>query len=156
MRKNEKMLRGNGKLTSSLHTPSPLLFHYLFHSEITTQASGVTEFKKPNDSETPLLVSKISYKPIGLSSVALSSESSSSSFDSTSSKKGKRSQFEKKLDEFFKHQIESGTSTAYREGFREGNQAVLKYGLKRTLDHIRLTERFPKLRNDQLGHCYLK
>lgn len=77
------------------------------------------------------------------SSVASSSESSSSSSDSTSSKKGKRSQFEKKLGEFFKHQIESDTSAAYGEGFREGNQAVLKYGLKRTLDHIRLTERFP-------------
>ncbi|KAI8525380.1 hypothetical protein RHMOL_Rhmol13G0225800 [Rhododendron molle] len=78
------------------------------------------------------------------STVASSSESSSSySSSSTSSKKGKRSQFEKKLGEFFKHQIESDTSAAYGEGFREGNQAVLKYGLKRTLDHIRLTERFP-------------
>ncbi|KAG5516761.1 hypothetical protein RHGRI_037485 [Rhododendron griersonianum] len=78
------------------------------------------------------------------SSVASSSESSSSySSSSTSSKKGKRSQFEKKLGEFFKHQIESDTSAAYGEGFREGNKAVLKYGLKRTLDHIRLTERFP-------------
>lgn len=78
------------------------------------------------------------------SSVASSSESSSSSSSSsTSSKKGKRSQFEKKLGEFFKHQIESDTSAAYGQGFREGNQAVLKYGLKRTLDHIRLTERFP-------------
>jgi hypothetical protein len=79
----------------------------------------------------------------GSSSTVASSSESSSSSDSTSSKKGKRSQFEKKLGEFFKHQIESDTSAAYGEGFREGNQAVLKYGLKRTLDHIRLTERFP-------------
>jgi len=79
----------------------------------------------------------------GSSSIVASSSESSSSSDSTSSKKGKRSQFEKKLGEFFKHQIESDTSAAYGEGFREGNQAVLKYGLKRTLDHIRLTERFP-------------
>ncbi|GFS35785.1 nucleotide-diphospho-sugar transferases superfamily protein [Actinidia rufa] len=72
-----------------------------------------------------------------------SSSSSSSSSGSTSSKKGKRSQFEKKLGEFFKHQIESDTSAAYGEGFRAGNQAVIKYGLRRTLDHIRLTGSFP-------------
>ncbi|GAA0151379.1 actin or actin-binding cytoskeletal protein [Lithospermum erythrorhizon] len=69
--------------------------------------------------------------------------SSSSSSSSGSSKKGKRSDFEKKMGEFFKHQIESDTSTAYGDGFREGNQAVLKYGLKRTLDHIKLTGCFP-------------
>ncbi|PPD91589.1 hypothetical protein GOBAR_DD11469 [Gossypium barbadense] len=55
----------------------------------------------------------------------------------------KRSDFEKKLGGFFKHQIESDSSTAYGEGFRQGNQAVNKYGLKRTLDHIRMTGSFP-------------
>ncbi|KAJ4964727.1 hypothetical protein NE237_016576 [Protea cynaroides] len=74
------------------------------------------------------------------SNVASTSSSSSSS---TSSKKGKRSQFERKLGEFFKHQIESDTSPAYGDGFRAGNEAVLKYGLRRTLDHIRLTNSFP-------------
>lgn len=81
------------------------------------------------------------------SSVASSSSSSSSASTSASSsgssKKGKRSDFEKKLGEFFKHQIESDTSAAYGDGFREGNKAVLKYGLKSTLDHIRLTGSFP-------------
>ncbi|XP_008457813.1 protein DA1-related 1-like isoform X2 [Cucumis melo] len=72
-----------------------------------------------------------------------SSSPSSSSSSSTSSKKGRRSDFEKKLGEFFKHQIESDTSSAYGDGFREGNDAVSKYGLKRTLDHIRLTGTFP-------------
>lgn len=72
-----------------------------------------------------------------------SSSSASSSSSVVSSKKGKRSQFEKKLGEFFKHQIESDTSAAYGDGFREGNKAVLKYGLKSTLDHIRLTGSFP-------------
>ncbi|KAG9145046.1 hypothetical protein Leryth_018335 [Lithospermum erythrorhizon] len=72
-----------------------------------------------------------------------SPSSSSSSSSSGSSKKGKRSDFEKKLGEFFKNQIESDTSTSYGDGFREGNQAVLKYGLKRTLDHIKLTGCFP-------------
>lgn len=71
------------------------------------------------------------------------SESSSSSSTSTSSKKGKRSQFERKLGQFFKRQIETSTSPVYGDGFREGNEAVLKYGLKRTLDHIRLTGCFP-------------
>lgn len=84
----------------------------------------------------------------GSSSVASSSASSSSSASTSasssgSSKKGKRSDFEKKLGEFFKHQIESDTSAAYGDGFREGNKAVLKYGLKSTLDHIRLTGSFP-------------
>ncbi|XP_015890213.3 protein DA1-related 1-like [Ziziphus jujuba] len=77
------------------------------------------------------------------SSSSSSSSSSPSSSTSTSSKKGKRSDFEKKLGEFFKHQIESDTSSAYGEGFRLGNQAMLKYGLKRTLEHIRLTGSFP-------------
>lgn len=72
-----------------------------------------------------------------------SSSAASSSSSVVSSKKGKRSQFEKKLGEFFQHQIESDTSAAYGDGFREGNKAVLKYGLKSTLDHIRLTGSFP-------------
>jgi len=69
--------------------------------------------------------------------------SSSSAVVSASSKKGERSDFEKKLGEFFKHQIESDSSSAYGDGFRQGNQAVLKHGLRRTLDHIRLTGTFP-------------
>jgi hypothetical protein len=72
-----------------------------------------------------------------------SSSSSPSSSSSTSSKKGPRSDFEKKLGEFFKHQIESDTSPDYGEGFRIGNQAVLNYGLRRTLDHIQMTGTFP-------------
>ncbi|WCJ30989.1 DA1 [Euphorbia peplus] len=79
------------------------------------------------------------------SSSATSSSSSSpaSSSSSTSSKKGQHSDFEKKLGEFFKHQIESDGSVAYGDGFREGNRAVGKYGLKTTLEHIRLTGSFP-------------
>ncbi|KAK4260027.1 hypothetical protein QN277_003202 [Acacia crassicarpa] len=79
----------------------------------------------------------------GASSSSSSSSSSPSSSSSTSSKKGKRSDFEKKLGEFFKHQIESDTSSAYGDGFRLGNKAVSKYGLRRTLDHIQLTGSFP-------------
>nr|XP_034889614.1 protein DA1-related 1-like isoform X1 [Populus alba]XP_034889615.1 protein DA1-related 1-like isoform X1 [Populus alba] len=66
-----------------------------------------------------------------------------SSSSSPSSKKGPRSDSEKKLGEFFKHQIESDTSPAYGEGFRIGNKAVLKYGLRTTLDHIQMTGTFP-------------
>ncbi|XP_059456693.1 protein DA1-related 1-like [Corylus avellana] len=73
-----------------------------------------------------------------------SSPASSSAGPSlTSSKKGKRSNFEKKLGDFFIHQIESDTSSAYGDGFRTGNRAVLKYGLRSTLEHIRLTGIFP-------------
>lgn len=79
----------------------------------------------------------------GASSSSSSSSSSSPSSSSTSSKKGKRSNFEKQLGDFFKHQIESDTSSAYGDGFRLGNQAVVKYGLKRTLDHIHMTGSFP-------------
>ncbi|XP_024973591.1 protein DA1-related 1-like isoform X2 [Cynara cardunculus var. scolymus] len=68
---------------------------------------------------------------------------SSSAPAAASSKKGRRSQFEKQLGEFTKHQIESDTSAIYGNGFREGNKAVLKYGLRSTLDHIRLTGKFP-------------
>ncbi|XP_077224841.1 protein DA1-related 1-like isoform X2 [Tasmannia lanceolata] len=68
---------------------------------------------------------------------------SSSSSAPTSSKKGTRSQFERKLGDFFKHQIESDTSASYGDGFRAGNRAVIQYGLRRTLDHIQLTGSFP-------------
>ncbi|XP_017427691.1 protein DA1-related 1 isoform X2 [Vigna angularis] len=79
----------------------------------------------------------------GGASSSSSSSSSSPSSSSASSKKGKRSDFEKKLGEFFKHQIESDTSSAYGDGFRSGNKAMLKYGLKSTLDHIHMTGSFP-------------
>ena len=69
--------------------------------------------------------------------------SSASSSSSTTSKKRTRSQFERKLGDFFKPQIESDTSSAYGDGFRADNLAVLQYGLRRTLDHIRLTGSFP-------------
>ncbi|KAL3514589.1 hypothetical protein ACH5RR_027306 [Cinchona calisaya] len=68
---------------------------------------------------------------------------SSRSSASTSSKHGLRSPFERKLGEFFKHQIEADTSPIYGNGFRAANQAVLKYGLERTLDHVRMTGSLP-------------
>ncbi|XP_047941134.1 protein DA1-related 1-like [Salvia hispanica] len=76
-------------------------------------------------------------------SAAATSSSSSSNSSQPSSKKGQRSQFERKLGEFFKHQIETSSSPVYGDGFREGIEAVEKYDLKRTLDHIRLTGCFP-------------
>ncbi|KAK3128544.1 hypothetical protein QOZ80_6BG0463240 [Eleusine coracana subsp. coracana] len=77
------------------------------------------------------------------SSSNVASTSSASSSTSTSSKRRARSQFDQKLGEFFKHQIESDTSMAYGDGFRAGHRAVLQYGLKRTLEHIRLTGTYP-------------
>jgi Protein DA1 len=60
-----------------------------------------------------------------------------------SSKKGGKSAMEKKLGEFFKHQIQHDMSSAYGEGFRTAYAAVNKYGLRSILNHIRYTGRFP-------------
>ncbi|GAB2299712.1 Protein DA1- 2 [Dionaea muscipula] len=71
------------------------------------------------------------------------SSASSSSSSSSSSKKGRKSEVEKKLGEFFMHQIANDASLAYGGGFRDANAAVTKYGLWRTLEHIRYTGSFP-------------
>ncbi|KAJ9160200.1 hypothetical protein P3X46_025622 [Hevea brasiliensis] len=68
---------------------------------------------------------------------------SAASSSSSSSKKGGKSNVENKLGEFFMHQIANDASTAYGGGFRAANAAVNKYGLSRTLNHIRLTGHFP-------------
>ncbi|XP_043707710.1 protein DA1-related 2-like isoform X2 [Telopea speciosissima] len=78
----------------------------------------------------------------GLRSMPSTSTASSSS-SSSSSKKGRKSDVENKLGEFFMHQIAQDISTAYGEGFRAANAAVNRYGLRRTLDHIRLTGNVP-------------
>ncbi|GMI82577.1 DA (large in Chinese) 1 [Hibiscus trionum] len=78
-----------------------------------------------------------------LESASSNAPQTSSSASSSRLKKGKRSQLERKLGEFFKHQIESDASPVYGDGFRAGHQAVYKYGLRRTLEHIRMTGRFP-------------
>ncbi|XP_060175472.1 protein DA1-related 2-like isoform X2 [Lycium barbarum] len=59
------------------------------------------------------------------------------------SKKGGKSEVENKLGEFFMHQITHDASPAYGAGFRAANAAANKYGLRHTLDHIRLTGSFP-------------
>ncbi|XP_008444674.1 LIM domain-containing protein HDR3 isoform X2 [Cucumis melo] len=61
----------------------------------------------------------------------------------TSSRRKTMSKFERKLGEFFKHQIESDMSPVYGDGFRAGQMAVHKYGLRTTLDHIQMTGTFP-------------
>ncbi|XP_009797651.1 protein DA1-related 2-like isoform X1 [Nicotiana sylvestris] len=71
------------------------------------------------------------------------STSTASSSSLSSSKKGVKSGVENKLGEFFMHQIAHDTSPAYGGGFRAANEAVNKYGLRRTLDHIYLTGNFP-------------
>ncbi|CAJ2643930.1 unnamed protein product [Trifolium pratense] len=72
-----------------------------------------------------------------------STASSSSSSSSYSSKKGVKSKVENKLGEFFMNQIANDSSPAYGGGFRSANAAVNKYGLRCTLDHIRLTGQLP-------------
>ncbi|XP_028776172.1 protein DA1-related 2 isoform X2 [Neltuma alba] len=69
--------------------------------------------------------------------------SSSSSYYSSSSKKGTKSEVENKLGQFFMNQIANDSSPAYGGGFRAANEAVNKYGLRSTLEHIRWTGNFP-------------
>ncbi|XP_010505675.1 PREDICTED: protein DA1-related 2-like isoform X2 [Camelina sativa] len=71
------------------------------------------------------------------------SSAATPSSSSSSNKKGGKSNVEKKLGEFFKHQIAHDASPAYGGGFRAANAAVCKYGLRPTLDHIRYTGTFP-------------
>ncbi|KAA8539672.1 hypothetical protein F0562_026364 [Nyssa sinensis] len=68
---------------------------------------------------------------------------SAASSSTSSSKKGEKSNAENRLGNFFMHQIAHDTSPAYGGGFRAANAAVNTYGLRRTLDHIRLTGSFP-------------
>nr|CAB3466375.1 unnamed protein product [Digitaria exilis] len=77
----------------------------------------------------------------GSSSNVASSSSASSPLSSsapTSSKKGAKTKFEKKLAAFIKNQIETDSSKVHGDGFRAGYPAVERYGLRRTLDHIKL------------------
>jgi Protein DA1 len=89
------------------------------------------------------LESEITSGSISTTITHTASTSASTSSLSTSSKKGPKSDSEKKLGEFFKNQIETDTSAAYGDGFRLGMKAVDKYGLRTTLDHIKLTGSFP-------------
>nr|XP_043613239.1 protein DA1-related 2-like [Erigeron canadensis] len=68
---------------------------------------------------------------------------STSSSMTSSSKKGGKSRVENRLGEFFIHQIDNDASAAYGGGFRAANKAVITYGLRRTLEHIRLTGSIP-------------
>jgi len=79
--------------------------------------------------------------PVDKSMPSTSAASSSSS--SSSSKKGVKSDVENKLGEFFLHQIAHDASLAYGGGYRAAQAAVNNYGLRSTLDHIRLTGNFP-------------
>lgn len=71
------------------------------------------------------------------------STSTGASSSSYSSKKGLKSDVENKLGKFFMYQIKHDASIAYGGGFRAANEAVSKYGLRATLEHIRLTGSFP-------------
>jgi len=72
-----------------------------------------------------------------------SNASISTSHAAQSSRSNKRSPFEMKLGKFFRNQIESDISPVYGDGFRAAHQAVMKYSLQRTLDHIQMTGCLP-------------
>ncbi|KAF8018979.1 hypothetical protein BT93_H3760 [Corymbia citriodora subsp. variegata] len=73
----------------------------------------------------------------------VSSSSLLSSSSSSITSKGKYSDFEIQLGKYLMHQIETEPLMAYGEGFKLGNKAVEKHGLRETLDHIRLTGTYP-------------
>ncbi|KAF8051218.1 hypothetical protein N665_1776s0007 [Sinapis alba] len=70
------------------------------------------------------------YAPIDVAAGAASSSSSNAS------KKGEWSEFEKKLVEFCKYQIETDESAVYGDGFRKVNHMVTNSNLKDTLKEI--------------------
>lgn len=72
------------------------------------------------------------------------SDDNKASTSHSSSGKGSTSPFDKKLSKFFKHQMATDPSVVYGNGFRAGHQAVIKFGLQRTLDCIRKTGNFPQ------------
>lgn len=53
------------------------------------------------------------------------------------------SETEMKLGECFICLIEQDSSPAYGDGFRKAREAVFRFGLKATLDHIKLTRTLP-------------
>ncbi|KAI5068396.1 hypothetical protein GOP47_0016741 [Adiantum capillus-veneris] len=57
--------------------------------------------------------------------------------------KAPKSTMDKKLGEFFLQQIAKDTSPIYGKGFRAGHASMMKFGLRPTLDHIRMTGSFP-------------
>ena len=64
---------------------------------------------------------------------------------SSSSKKSKapKTSMEKKLGEFYLYQIANDRSPIYGDGFRLGHASVTQFGLRRTLEHIKITGGFP-------------
>jgi len=75
--------------------------------------------------------------------IAGSSSNVASSSSAPAVKKGTMTEFEKKLGASIKNQIETDSSEVYGGGFRAGYPAVQRYGLRRTLDHIKMTGVFP-------------
>ncbi|KAF3323961.1 Protein DA1-related 1 [Carex littledalei] len=69
--------------------------------------------------------------------------SSSSSSSSSSSKRRAKSEFEKKLGAYHKLLIEKNPSRVYGAGFRAAMAVVNRYGLRRTLEHIKRAEALP-------------
>jgi hypothetical protein len=69
--------------------------------------------------------------------------SSTSRLASSGKSKAPKTSMEKKLGEFFLYQIAKDPSPTYGESFRLGHASVMQFGLRRTLEHIKLTGRFP-------------
>ncbi|KAK8968657.1 Protein DA1-related 1 [Platanthera guangdongensis] len=69
--------------------------------------------------------------------------SSSSSTSSTIYINNQSSQFQRKLAQICKYKMENRKVPIYGKGFNAGYAAVLKYGLKNVLNHIKMKGSFP-------------
>eukprot|EP01018_Ginkgo_biloba_P034454 Gb_39736 [translate_table: standard] len=147
----KRQLMASAKILSSIHKCVNINFWGVLKFKIGTRVLGLSSlsFRSLSPEVEEGICQVLSHMWLesevlaGSNNNVPSSSSSSEASSSSSSKKAGRSQFEKKLGEFFMHQIAMDSSTAYGEGFRAGNLAMVKYGLRSTLDHIRLTGNFP-------------
>ncbi|KAL1353781.1 hypothetical protein AAHE18_06G264800 [Arachis hypogaea] len=128
-------LKGYRTLSQNVEEGICQVMAYMWlHSELTS-ASASSSFSTSRKGKRPPFETKLGE--------FFKHQIESASSSSSTSRKGKRPPFEMKLGEFFKHQIESDISPVYGDGFRAGHQAVQKYGLQKTLNHIWMTGTFP-------------
>lgn len=78
-----------------------------------------------------------------MSHIWLSAELRRAENQASTSKKGITTPTQKRLGEFYLHQIATDASPVYGDGFRRALKAVESFGLSRVLEHLRLTANFP-------------
>ncbi|XP_022949691.1 protein DA1-related 1-like isoform X1 [Cucurbita moschata] len=122
-----------------------VLAHEMMHAWL--HLEGYPNLSKPIEEGICEVVAHMWLKSkinVGSETAMAAAASLSSSLQPGRSKKHEQpSEIEKKLGECFIHQIETNNSKAYRIGFKKGIRAVSRYGLKKTLDCLKLYRTFP-------------